>query len=170
MYKVIGGATLTWDELCDVILDVDIQINRRPLSYVEDDVELPILTPTTFLFQRTSDLPESEPWRIEETDLRKRAKYLQACKDGLWRRWKREYLTALRERHSLIHKTPKYEVKTGDVVIVKTDDKNRGKWPLAVVERLFPGPDNVTRSRSAENEKRSAGKACATFVPPRDAV
>ena len=111
MYKVIGGATLTWDELCDVVLDVEIQINRRPLSYMEDDVELPTLTPNTFLFQRTSDLPESEPWRIGETDLRKRAKYLITCKNGLWRRWKREYLTALRERHSLIHNTPKYEVK-----------------------------------------------------------
>ena len=146
MYKVIGGATLTWDELCEVILDVEIQINRRPLSYVEDDIELPTLTPTSFLFQRTSDLPESEPWRIEETDLRKRAKYLIACKNGLWRRWKREYLTALRERHSLVHKTPKYEVQQGDVVIVKTDDKNRGKWPLAIVEQLFPGPDGVTRA------------------------
>ena len=30
--------------------------------------------------------------------------------------------------------------------IVKTDDKNRGKWPLAIVEQLFPGPDGVTRA------------------------
>ena len=45
-----------WDELCDVILDVEVQINRRPLSYVEDDTALPTLTPTSFLFQRTSDL------------------------------------------------------------------------------------------------------------------
>ena len=87
MYKVIGGATLTWDELCDVVLDVEIQINRRPLSYMEDDVELPTLTPNTFLFQRTSDLPESEPWRIGETDLRKRAKIpnpraKMGCGDG----------------------------------------------------------------------------------------
>ena len=52
----------------------------------------------------------------------------------------------MRERHSLVHKSPKYEVKQGDVVIVKTDDKNRGKWPLAIVEQLFPGPDGVTRA------------------------
>ena len=131
-------------DLGRTVLDVEIQINRRPLSYMEDDLELPTLTPNTFLFQRTSDLPESEPWRIGETDLRKRAKYLITCKNGLWRRWKREYLKALRERHSLIHNTPKYVVKAGDVVIIKTDDKNRGKWPLAIVERLFPGPDGVT--------------------------
>ena len=51
MYKAIGGATLTWSELSEVLLDVETQVNRRPLSYVEDDVELPILTPATFLYQ-----------------------------------------------------------------------------------------------------------------------
>ncbi len=146
MYKVIGGATLTWSELSDVLLDVEIQVNRRPLSYMEDDVELPTLTPSTFLFQRANGLPESEPWRIEDQDLRKRAKYLITCKNNLWKRWQREYLTALRERHSLVHKTSKYEVQVGDAVIVKTDDKNRGKWPLAIVEKVFPGPDGRTRA------------------------
>ena len=39
LYKTIGGATLTWPELSEVLLDVETQINRRPLSYAEDDVE-----------------------------------------------------------------------------------------------------------------------------------
>ena len=69
MYKVIGGGHLTWDELSEVLLDVEIQINRRPLTYVEDDVELPILTPVMFLHQRESKLPEEEPWRVEEREL-----------------------------------------------------------------------------------------------------
>ena len=86
MCKVIGGGVLTWTELSDVLLDVETQINRRPLSYVEDDIELPTLTPSTFLFQRTSQLPQEETWRIEEPDLRKRAKFLRNCNDNLWRR------------------------------------------------------------------------------------
>ena len=146
MYKVIGGAKLTWSELSEVLLDVETQINRRPLSYMENDVQLPTLTPSSFLFQRTNQLPEEEPWRIEEENLRKRAKYLITCKDNLWKRWQREYLTALRERHNLIHKTAKYHIKTGEAVIVRTDDKNRGKWPLAIVQQLFPGPDGHIRA------------------------
>ena len=51
MYKVIGGATLSWNEVNEVLLDVQTQVNRRPLGYVEDDVELPILTPASFMFQ-----------------------------------------------------------------------------------------------------------------------
>ncbi len=54
MFKVIGGAKLTWSEQSDVLLDVETQINRRPLSYMEDDVELPTLTPESFLYQRST--------------------------------------------------------------------------------------------------------------------
>ena len=145
MHKVIGGATLTWTELNKVLLDVETQINRRPLSYVEDDIELPILTPSTFMFQRSNLLPQEETWRIQDQDLRRRAKYLTACKDKLWIRWQREYLTALRERHNLTHKARKFLPKCGDVVMVKTDNKNRGTWPLAIVNQVYPGKNGVIR-------------------------
>ncbi|XP_068738746.1 uncharacterized protein [Montipora capricornis] len=128
--KTIGATTLTWDELSDALLDVEVQINRRPPSYVDDDVQLPILTPSAFLFQRSNLSPEQEPWREGNVDLRRRGKYLRSCKDQLWRRWTREYLTALRKRHNLNHKRKNFEVAVGDVVLNKAEDKNRnkGRW------------------------------------------
>ena len=84
MYKVVGGGNLTWTELTEVLLDVETKINRRSLDYVEDDPQLPTLTPAGFLHQRTCQLPEAETWRIGEADLRKRAKFLKSCKDNLW--------------------------------------------------------------------------------------
>ena len=74
MNKVIGGGSLFWNDLTDVLLDVETQVNRRPLNYVEDDPELPILAPATFLFQRTTHLPEELTWRIPDEDLRRRAR------------------------------------------------------------------------------------------------
>lgn len=139
MYKVIGGAALTWSKLNEVILDVETQVNRRPLGYIEDDVELPILTPASLMFQRTNQLPEEQTWRIQDPNLRRRAKYLQTCKDHMWDRWQREYLTALRERHNLVHKTVNYQVRVGDTVLVRSDSKNRWKWPLAIVQQTYPG-------------------------------
>jgi len=59
-YKVIGGGVLTWEELSEVLIDVETQINRRPLNYVEDDVELPVLAPSTFLFQRLTRYPNKK--------------------------------------------------------------------------------------------------------------
>ena len=139
MYKVIGGGSLFWNELTDVLLDVETQVNRRPLNYVEDDPDLPILTPATFLFQWTTHLPEEQTWRIPDKDLRRRARFLKTSKDHMWTRWQREYLTALRERHNLAYKTANHKVKVGDAVIVRTDNKNHGNWPLAVVQQIFTG-------------------------------
>ena len=143
LFKLMGGGTLTWSELSKVILDVETQINRRPLSYIEDDIQLPTLTLSSLLFQCTNQLPEEQPWHVEDQDLRRHAKYLITCKDHLWKRWQRECLAVLRERHNLTHKASNFQLSSGDVVIVKADNKNCGTWPLAIVDQVFPGKDRV---------------------------
>ena len=176
MHKVIGRGSLLWNELIDVLLEVETQVNRRPLNYVKDDPDLPILTPATFLFQRTTHLPEEQTWRIPDKDLRRRARFLQTCKDHMWTRWQREYLTALRERHNLLHKTANHKVKVGDAVIVQTDNKNHGKWPLAVVQQIFQGHDGYTRAvqlrttKGVIDNQRSDRKTSTAPIPSRATV
>ena len=121
-------------------------MNDRPLSYVEDDVQFPILTPNTLMFQRSNAVPEELPHHCEEVNLFRRAKYLRRCKDAMWERWSKEYLRGLRERHNLIHKGGRGKLSVGDVVIIKSDEKSRGKWPLGIVVELFPGRDGVLRA------------------------
>ena len=105
LYKTIGNGNLLRNELQEVILDNEIALNNRPLSYVEEDVQFPMLTPNVLLFGQPNLLPEMDPDQMEEADLRKRAKYLLRCKEVFWSRWTREYVKALRKRHNLIHKT-----------------------------------------------------------------
>ena len=52
LYKTIGNGFLSWKELQDVVLDVEVALNNRPLSYLEDDIQFPVLTPNTFLFEQ----------------------------------------------------------------------------------------------------------------------
>ena len=89
-----------FDELEEVILDVEVAVNNRPLSYVEDDVELPVLTPATMMYSQSNLLPEEDVDAVENVDLRKRARYVRRCKDVLWSRWTMEYIRSLRERQS----------------------------------------------------------------------
>ena len=51
MYKTIGKNSLTWYELEEVLMDIEITLNNRPLSYVEDDIQMPILTPNTMIYR-----------------------------------------------------------------------------------------------------------------------
>ena len=37
-YKTIGNGFLTWTELEEVVLDVEVAVNNRPLGYIQDDV------------------------------------------------------------------------------------------------------------------------------------
>ena len=108
-------------------------VNNRPLSYVEDDVELPVLTPTTMMYGQSNLLPEEDVDVVEDADLRKRARYIPRCKDILWSRWATEYIRSLRERHNLKHKTKELTLKVGDVVLIQSEERNRGKWNIGIV-------------------------------------
>jgi len=145
LYKSIGKGNLRWSELEEVLLDIEVALNNRPLSYVEDDVQMPLLTPSAMLFGQPSQLPEQEPDTIEDVDLRKRARYLRKCKDALWTRWQTEYLKALRERHNMKSNARETTLKPGDVMIIKSDERNRRKWKLGIVDQLFEGRDGVVR-------------------------
>ena len=90
-YKTVGQGQLSWDELIEVLLDIKIVLNNRPLNYAEDDIQLPTLTPNALLFKKFNILPELQSYHLIEKDLRKRAKFLQRSKDAIWRRWSSEY-------------------------------------------------------------------------------
>ena len=100
LYKAGGSTLLTWDTLQDLLLDVEVALNNRPLSYVEDDLQLPVLTPNSLMFHRPNQIPTQDYRDIEEADLRKTAKRIEKCKDMMWRRWTNEYVRGLRERHN----------------------------------------------------------------------
>ena len=53
-----------------VVLDVEVALNNRPLSYIEEDVELPVVTPNSMLNINPSVLPELKSHHIDNRDLR----------------------------------------------------------------------------------------------------
>ena len=146
LYKTVRNTVLTWKELCEVVLDIEIALNNRPPRYVEEGIQQPVLTPNSFLFIRSNTLPELAPHHQTYHELRKHAKILTRYKDALWSRWTREYLRSLRERHNLSHAERNSPPAVGDVIIIQPEDRNRAKWPHGIVEELYPGRNGVVRS------------------------
>ncbi|KAL9957559.1 hypothetical protein ACROYT_G039201, partial [Oculina patagonica] len=165
MRKTIGNAYLTFDELKEVFLDVEVSLNGRPLSYVEDDAQFPVLTPNSMLFCQPNILPEREAHHGESPELRRRAKYLGKCKDVMWNRWTKEYLRGLRERHTVIRKDSPCGVERGDVCIIKDDNKDRNKWKLGIVEELIVGRDGVVRAVKLRAGKSYLERAVQQLYP-----
>ena len=147
LYKGVGRAHLTWSELEEVLLDVEITLNERPLCYVEDDVQLTILTPNA-IFLQPKLIPEEDPGKEGDVDLRMRVRYLHRCKYVLWSRWTGEYVRSLRKIHNLKHKCKEMSLQPGDVVLIQSTEKNRGKWNIGIVVKLITGRDGVVRAVS----------------------
>ena len=79
-----------------------------------------------------------------------------------WKRFVREYLPTLMRRAKWQLKTRQLQV--GDVVLLVDYNAPRGKWDLARVTDVFPGPDGVVRNvqvKTSKGEyKRSIQKCC----------
>ena len=156
-YKTVGKGNVKWNELEEIIIDIETT-NSRPLCYVEDDIELPLLTPNV-MFGQPNVIPQQDPSAIQDGELRKRAEYLRQCKDALWSRWSSEYLKSeiiksLRERHNMKHNRREMLLKPRDVVLIKGEERNRGHWKIGIVEKLIQGRDKVVRGT-----KLRAGKS-----------
>ena len=57
LYKTIGSSNLTWSELEEVILKVEVTINNRSLRYMKDDMQLPLLTPNIMTLGKATSRP-----------------------------------------------------------------------------------------------------------------
>ena len=83
-HKSIGNGTLTFKELEDVVLHVEVALHHRPRSYLENNVELPVLTPSSLLNINPNQLPEPKARYEYDIEFRKRVKLLNKCKQNLW--------------------------------------------------------------------------------------
>ena len=63
------------------------------------------------------------------------------------------YLRSLRERHNMIHNTKVTKIEVGDVVLIKGEEKNKGKWSIGIVEELHKGKDDVIRGVKLQTPK-----------------
>ena len=109
----------------EVLLDVEINMNDRPLTYIKEDIQHSVLTPNSMILGRDTKMVDGNMVENKEEDLswRKRQKHIKRCKDAAWRRWQRKYVTAFRERHNLQYKSKAVNMIVRDVVIIKGESK-----------------------------------------------
>lgn len=140
--RVIGRASLKYEELATILCDVEAVINSRPLTYLsEDPRDLSPLTPAMFLQDiQVVGMPDLD--RLDEVNISRRFRYQQNLRETFRRRFRDEYL-------GLLVRQPKRcrtrELKVGEVVLIGCDNKKKLDWPMGVVTSLLPGSDNCVR-------------------------
>ena len=138
--KMVGQAKLTFDELLTSVTEVEMIINSRPLTYIAaSDIEEPLTPSHLILGKRLMTMPDflvlQDPEEFNPDSSRpmltKRLRYLSTLLEHFWSRWRREYLTELRESHKYHQKGAASTVSVGDIVIVY-DDTPRGMWRMGL--------------------------------------
>ena len=167
--KTLGRAHVSLQVLQTVVVEVELILNNRPLTYLSDDIRDPQpLTPSHLLHGRTlNKLPHhlvaaedlQDPSYNEDMRLKKAAKVQSLLLNHFTTRWKREYLTSLREFHQKSGNN-RQTIKVGDVVLVHNEGP-RLDWRLAVVEKLIVGGDGLIR---AANIRTSTGRTNRPIV------
>ena len=128
-------------------------MNNRPLTYMEDEIDQPVLTPNSFLPGGARLPVKLEPHQIEEKTLKREAKRVKAAREAVWLRWKREYLAALREAHKESNTVQTQVPKEGEIVIVGEDTRNRNCWKPAKVIVFLTSRDGKIRGVKLQTAK-----------------
>ncbi|KAF2890893.1 hypothetical protein ILUMI_15280, partial [Ignelater luminosus] len=163
--KILGRASLNYEELVTLLCECEDIINARPITYQSSDPGDPTaLTPSMFLRDREyAGMPECDT--VDRAALCCRVRYRQKLCDDLRRRFRTEYLGQLRLYNE---KRSDREIVAGEIVLVGKDGKTRlvrvaiGKGQvLRPIQRLY-------LLECSEVPTRSEGKRDLKVCPAMD--
>ena len=90
LYKTLGKTQLTFEQLSAVVMDIELHLNNRPLTYIESDGGEPrVLAPNTILWGEDSYILEDQ--ERDEREVTKTEKRLKVARQHAWNRWHNEY-------------------------------------------------------------------------------
>lgn len=161
--RVIGIATLTYEEISTVLAQIEACLNSRPLTTLSDDAQDPFpLTPGHFLIGEPLVLVPDVNYENSNISCLRRWQLIQKMTQDFWRRWSNEYLTQFLHRYRWNRHSP--EPNIGEVVLVKEENLPPARWLYGVIVDKHTGSDNVTRvvSLRCKNTiiKRPISKIC----------
>ena len=143
LYKSLGRCHLSFDNLEMVIMDIEINMNIRPLTYAESESgEEQVLTPNTLI--RGTNIYLINDDESDEDELTRMQKRVAKAKNNAWKHWQREYINSLMESQRINGEQAKAP-EVGGIVLVVGEEKNRSEWKKEKVLRQIKGRDGVTR-------------------------
>ena len=156
MKKSIGTKRLTYNELRTFVSEIEVILNNRPICEPHGDDPEITLPPNHLIFGRKLESSVSYYQNIESAaaettkSLNRRQQHLQKTLEHFTKRWKREHLTAIRERH--MNGAEKHAgVLSVEVVIIHDDMRPRHLWKLGRIEELVKGEDGVVPERGGNS-------------------
>lgn len=97
--KCLGKSLLNYEELLTFLAEIERILNNRPLTFINDDVNEEILTPSSLIYGKTVNIEFVDDKGDRNDDAIIRHKYIVDLFNHFWNRWLNEYVVNLRETH-----------------------------------------------------------------------
>ncbi|XP_077970607.1 uncharacterized protein LOC120336254 [Styela clava] len=142
---VTQGQTMTDEVFRTALIECESCLNSRPIIPVTFDPrdEEP-LTPNHLLLLRSNQ--NMPPGVFDKNDcyVKRRWAQSQYLANEFWRRWIREYLPTIIERHKWFQKERNF--KKEDVVLVVDDSQPRSRWAMGRIVDVYPDKKGLIRT------------------------
>jgi len=116
----------------------------RPLCKIPSDPKDPqALTPGHFLTGGPLMALADADYSYVPINKLSHWQFVQRCTQHLWKKWSRDYLHQLQQRHKW--PTESNNIQRGTVVLMKDDHKPPLQWKLGVIEDVHYGGDELVR-------------------------
>ena len=162
--RTIGRQILTFEELYTLLTQIEAMCNSRPLSPLSSDPnDLSVLSPGMFLtLAPLTTLPEQDYSDVNITRL-SRWQLLQQLHQALWKRWHREYLNNLQQRH----KWNKSGSPPREGMLVLVNDENLAPlyWRIGRILKLHYGTDNICRVATIKTSQGTFQRPIVRLCP-----
>ncbi|XP_053956229.1 uncharacterized protein LOC128861878 [Anastrepha ludens] len=142
LYKISPSQRFSDESLRSALLEVEMIINSRPLTYLSlgyEDQE-PI-TPNHFLLGSSNGAkPFCKP---EEISLKMNLRQSEMFANLFWRRWVREMIPSLTRRSKWFEKVK--PISEGDIVLIVDENAERNTWLKGIVVETTMAKDGQVR-------------------------
>ena len=148
--KVIGVKVISYTELQTLLFQVESILNNRPIDADYDDDCEEVLTPNHLVFgRRLETMNHGDEVEFDANDTStpiRRKRLLDTMLNHFWQRWRKEYLTSLRQyqRQTNINKGSQ-QVRVGDVVLIFAEKQPRHLWEIGRIMKLIESKDGKIR-------------------------
>lgn len=170
LIRSLANASLTYEELETLIIEIEAILNSRPISPLSNDPnDIGALTPGHFLIGEPLTAQIDAVAKPTTASLATRWKLVSMLKHNFWGRWSRDYLNELQYRHKW--KEHSKHLTPGTIVILKEDNTPVMKWPLGRVIKVYKGEDDVVRVADVKTASGILKRAVHYLAPlPRSQV
>lgn len=164
--KAIGEQVLTPFELLTCFLEVANLMNERPIGRkCNDPDDGSYLSPNDILLGRSSRNVPQGPFK-QTKNPRHRVEFIQQIVDSFWKQWSQNVLPLLVPCRKW--NADRRNVRVGDVVMTADSNAVRGKWTIARIIQVYPGPDGKVRNvklKTVSGEYRRPISKLAVIYP-----